>query len=193
MWNPGKKHVRVVKRFFLVSRGTISGKNYFLEKVTLFHPSDLERKGKFNSQRRSFTNVVSGSFYVFRGKFSGKQIVLEKHTNFHQFWILKQNSIETSRQNLETMSTLTFKCRVERSSRKSFLLCSKHFGFFELLLEFDGKNLNFFCENTMAGLPKPHFTCPAERFLGKQNIFGKIVLFSVFDCQGEDCDSRKRF
>ena len=175
-----------------MSRGMISGENYFLEKITLFHPSDLERKKKFNSQRRSFTNVVSGSFYVFRGKFSGKQVVLEKHTNFHQFWILKQNSIETSRQNLKTMSTLTFKCRVERSSRKSFLLCSKHFGFFELLLEFDGEKLKIFSKAPWQGCQNCILRVQREDFR-ENNFFGKIVLFSIFDCKGEDYDSCKRF
>ena len=101
LWNPGKKLVRVVIRFFFVSRGPISGKNFFLEKITLIHLSGLERGKKFNSRRKSFTNVVSVPFYVFSGKLSGKQVVLEKHTNLHQFWILKQNSIETSQKKIE--------------------------------------------------------------------------------------------
>ena len=134
-----------------MSRGTISRANYFLEKITLFHPSDLEREKKFNCRRKSFTNVASGSLYVFRGQFSGKQVVLEKHTNLHQFWILKQNSNETSQKDLKTMSTLTFTCRVERSSRKKFLLCSKHFGVFELLLESDGEKVKIFAKTPWQG------------------------------------------
>ena len=34
-----------------------------------------------------------------------------------------------------------------------------------------------FCENAMAGLPKLHFTCPGERFSGKQFFLGKLFSF----------------
>ena len=163
-----------------MSRGTISERNYFLEKITLFHHSDLEHTKKFNSMRRSFTNVASGSFYVFRGKFSGKQVVLEKHTNPHQFWSLKQNLIWTSQKILNAMSTLTFTCRVGRSSRKKFTIVFETFWVFWIVAGVWRRKIETFCENATAGLPKPHFTCPEERFSGKQNVFlGKLFSFQV--------------
>ena len=175
-----KKLVRVVIRFFFVSRGTISGKNYFLEKFTLIHPSDLDCKKKFNCRRKSFTIDAAGSFYVFRGNFSGKQVVLEKHKNFHQFWILKQNSIETSQKNLKTMSTLTFSCRVERSSRKKFFTVFKTFRFFWIVAGFWRRKIENFCKNAMAGLTKLHFTCREERFPGKQFFWENCSLFNFW-------------
>ena len=155
----------------------ISGENYFLEKITLFHPSDLERKKKFNSQRRSFTNVVSGSFYVFRGKFSGKQVVIEKHTNFHQFWILKENSIETSRQNLKTMSTLTFKCRVERSTRKKFFIVFETFRFFlNCCWSLTEKNWKFL-RKRHGRVAKTAFYVSRGKIFGKTIFLGKLFSF----------------
>ena len=135
-------------------------------------------KKKFYYRRRSFTNVVSDSFYVFRGKLPGKQVVLEKHTNLHQFWILKQNSIRISQKKLKTMSTLTFTCRVERSIRKKPFIVFEIFRFFWIVAAVWRKKIEKFCENAMAGLPKPHFTCPEERFSGKQIVFlGKLFCF----------------
>ena len=189
-----KKLVRIVIRFFFVSRGTISERNYFLEKITQFHHSDLEHTKKFNSMRRSFTNVASGSFYVFRGKFSGKQVVLEKHTNPHQFWSLKQNLIWTSQKNLNTMSTLTFTCRVGRSSRKKFTIVFETFWvFLNCCWSLTEKNWNFL-RKRHGRVAKTAFYVSRGTIFWKTNcFFGKIVLFSSFDCQGEDYDSCKIF
>ena len=78
------------------------------------------------------------------------------------------------------MSTLTFTCRVERSSRKKSLIVFEIFLFFWIVAAVWRKKIEKFCENAMAGLPKPHFTCPEERFSGKQIVFlGKLFSFQV--------------
>ena len=91
--------------------------------------------------------------------------------------MLKQNSIENSQKNLKKLSTLTFTCRVERSSRKKPFIVFETFRFFWIVAGVWRRKIENFCENAMAGLPKLHFTCPEERVSGKQFFLWKLFSF----------------
>ena len=193
LWNPGKKTCQGCYTFLLRVQRNDQWKELFSRKIYTTPSFGSRALKKFNSRRRSFTNVVSVPFNVFSGKFSGKQVVLEKHTNFHQFWILKQISIETSQKNLKTMSTLTFTCRVERSTRKKFFIVFETFRFFlNCCWSLTEKNWKFL-RKRHGRVAKTALYVSRGTSFGKTIFFVKIVLFSIFDCRGEDCDSCKRF
>ena len=171
-----KKLVRVVIRFFFVSRGTISGKNYFLEKFTLIHPSDLDCKKKFNCRRKSFTIDAAGSFYVFRGNFSGKQVVLEKHKNFHQFWILKQNSIENSQKTWKQCQHWPLSAELNVQVEKVFYCVQNISVFLNCCWSLTEKNWKFF-RKRHGRVAKTAFYVSRGKIFGKTIFLGKLFSF----------------
>ena len=152
LWNPGKKTCQGCYTFLLRVQRNDQWKELFSRKIYTTPSFGSRALKKFNSRRRSFTNVVSVPFNVFSGKFSGKQVVLEKHTNFHQFWILKQNSIETSQKKLENNVNTDFYVPSWTFNSKKVFYCVRNISFFsELLLEFDGEKLKIFAKTPWQG------------------------------------------
>ena len=114
--------------------------------------------------------------------FQGNRLFQRNIQTFINFGFWNRIQSEFLKKNWKQCQHWLLRAELNVQDEKSLLLCSKHFGFFELLLQFDGKKLKSFAETPWQGCQNRILRVRRNDFREYKMFFvlGKLFSFQIF-------------